>query len=93
MKQNLVEFGQGRKLWFVCMGIGFELDKQVSSYKFAQNQWKFGIEVDNFLDKYILIGEVDYENIPKCKSPDKSHLQVQHMNYMNRYILRTVVYF
>ena len=86
MKQNLVEFGQGRKLWFVCMGIGFELDKQVSSYKFAQNQWKFGIEVDNFLDKYILIGEVDYENIPKCKSPDKSHLQVQHMNYMNRYI-------
>ena len=87
MKQNLVEFGQGRKLWFVCMGIGFELDKQVSSYKFAQNQWKFGIEVDNFLDKYILIGEVDYENIPKCKSPDKSHLQVQYMNYMNRYIL------
>ena len=71
VKRSLIEHGKDRKLWVVCMGY-----MNPETYIFGQRHWKFEVETHDFLDKYILIGEMNNDNYIGCKRPDKIHLKV-----------------
>ena len=63
------------------------------TYIFGQRHWKFEVETHDFLDKYILIGEMNNDNYIGCKRPDKNHLKVcpNRVCHYGSSLLHTVV--
>ena len=57
------------------------------TYIFGQRHWKFEVETHDFLDKYILIGEMNNDNYIGCKRPDKNHLKVCHFHIADIFLI------